>query len=196
MHQSQDMKGFTLVEVLVASAMGALLIIATTTIFVPQLRMHQRLEGRTRLQERWARVQFLLDSEIQEAHTVRVINNMLELTICEPLAMDEFYAINANQCSNGGSATTGTPGNDVTITYALDQSKQTLTRDGPSIDQRGALLIDTPSSSVLTTGVLVFTPEANSQSVTYTLSFRDPADPNGSTYTNKSSAARARVTRF
>jgi len=32
--------------------------------------------------------------------------------------------------------------------------------------------------------------------VTYTLSFRDPADPNGSTYTNKSSAARARVTRF
>jgi type II secretory pathway component PulJ len=195
-HKSQGMGGFTLVEVLVASVVGTLLIIATTTIVVPQLRMHQRLEGRTRLQERWARVQFLLDNEIQEAHTVRVNNNILELTICEPLAMDEFYAINANRCSNGGSAATGTPGNDATITYALDPSNQTLTRQGPSIDQRGSLVINTPSSSVLATGVLVFAPEARSQSVTYTLSFRDPADPNGATITNKSSAARARVKRF
>jgi hypothetical protein len=194
-HHSSSTQGFGLVELLVASAVGALVIIATTTVFVPQLRMHQRLEGRTRLQERWARLQYLLDTEIQESHSVAVIANGLQLTTCAvpPNPSDTYTFI--SRCSDGATTATGTPGTDVTITYVLDPATQVLRRTGPPINRRGQLdTSSAPNPEILTTGVLEFmVPNPTNQTVQYTLAFRDPLDPKGSTYTNKSSAARARI---
>ncbi len=187
--------GFTLVEMLVASAMGALLIVATGTIFAPQLRMHQRLEGRTRLQERWARVNFLLDTEIQEAHQVELIPNGLRLVTCKLQANIIEPDGNQAKCSDGATPDTSSPGEDIFTDYSL--SNGSLVRSGPVIEKTGSLNMNVlEADQVVITGVTEFKPDVKAQDVTYTLSFRDPADPNGSTYTNKSSAARARVTRF
>ncbi len=150
-------QGFTLAEVIVASAVGALVIIATTTVFAPQLRMHQRLEGRTRLQERWARVQYLLDTEIQEAHSVAVIANGLRLTTCAvPSNPSDTYSL-ANRCTDGTTSATGTPGTDVSITYVHTPGTQVLSRTGPTINRNGQLnTTSDPSTEVLTTGVVEF----------------------------------------
>lgn len=206
--QAPRSQGFTLVELIVAAAVGSLVIIATTTVFAPQLRMHQRLEGRTRLQERWARVQFLLDTEIQEAYSVALIPDGLQLTTCAaPDEPSDTYSL-ATRCDDGATALTGTPGTPVTITYVYNPVTQVLSRNGPSIDCFGKLVTNssnqgrncqrslvtlTPGASILSSGILQFTPSITNQTVNYTLSFRDPLDPMGATFTQKASAARARI---
>jgi len=189
--------GFTLLEVLVASSVGALLVISATSLFSPQLRIHQRLEGRTRLQERWARVNFLLDTEIQEAHRIEPIANGLRLISCN--TVNDIYsaaAVNGSRCTDGANAATSTPGTDFQTDYVWNAATLTLNRTGPSINRNGSLDLANTSTHVVSTGVTVFTPAIDSQKVDYTLSFRDPASPNGPTYTEKTSAARAAVTRL
>lgn len=199
--------GFGLVELLVASAVGALLVITVTTIFVPELRLHQRLEGRIRLQERWARLHFLLDTEIQQAHTVEPISNGLRLIICEPQSDPNEPDTDGMPCSDGSAnGTPGTSGTDVTIDYVWDSGQQTLSRSGPGIDCRGGLRVggqgqdcsgttisDNSDTSVVITGVIAFSPVVTNQSVRYSISLRDPLDPNGSTFNNQASSARAHI---
>lgn len=187
-----DKSGFTLPEVLVVSVIGTLLVIATATVFIPQLRMHQRLEGHSRLLERWARLNMLLDTEIQEAHNLEVISNGLRLIGCEP-AEDFFSA--TTRCSDGhlGSTRGGTPGNDMVIEYRFDASAKTLTRTGPSIDRTGRLLPNTSDTSVISTGVEDFTVSLNKPRLNYTLTFSDPLDPNGARLTQQSSAASNQI---
>lgn len=185
--------GFTLSELLVVSVIGSLLMIIIASVFIPQLRMHQRLEGRIRLQERWARVNALLDTEIQEAHNMEQITGGLRLIGCEP-ATDIYTA--TTRCSDGylGSTTRGaTPGNDVVIEYSFNPSAKTLTRTGPSIDRSGRLLPDTSDTSVVSTGVEQFTVTLAKPRVNYTLTFSDPLDPNGARLTEQSSAASNQI---
>ena len=201
--------GVGLVELLVACTIGSMVILVSSVLLGPQLRMHQRMEGRTRLQERWARINFLLNTEIQEAHSAQTIANGLRLTTCEPLA--NIYVANPSRCNDGQTAGTGTPGTDVTIDYVLNPTTEQLSRTGPGIDCFGQLVANStnagfncerilstisPSTSMLISGVLQFNPTITNQAdqtVNYTLSFRDPLHPQGSIYTNKSSAARARI---
>lgn len=188
-----ERSGFTLSEVLVVSVVGSLLIIITATVLIPQLRMHQRLEGRSRLQERWARLNMLLDTEIQEAHNLVEIPNGLRLIICEPA--EEFYTATA-RCTDGylGSTTRGgTPGNDIVIEYRWNASAKTLTRTGPSIDRAGRLLPNTNDTSVVSTGVESFTVSLNKPRVNYSLTFSDPLDPDGARLTQQSSAASNQI---
>ncbi|MCP9911716.1 hypothetical protein KBZ15_17670, partial [Cyanobium sp. BA20m-p-22] len=102
--------GFTLVELAVGTAVGALVIIITTAVFAPLLRLHKQLDSQIRLQERWSRVQFLLNSEIQEAESVNYISNGLRIV------------------NSSGS-----------IEYIWDPGKQILNRSGPGIDCHGEL---------------------------------------------------------
>ena len=59
--------GFTLVELAVGTTIGALVIVITTAVFAPLLRLNQRLDSQIRLQERWSRVNAILNFEIKEA---------------------------------------------------------------------------------------------------------------------------------
>jgi len=129
--------GLGLVELLVACTIGSMVILVSSVLLGPQLRMHQRMEGRTRLQERWARINFLLNTEIQEAHSAQTIANGLRLTTCEPLA--NIYVANPSRCNDGQTAGTGTPGTDVTIDYVLNPTTEQLSRTGPGIDCFGQL---------------------------------------------------------
>lgn len=141
-------------------------------------RTNQRLGSLARLQERSSRAQFLLDSEIQEAESVSEIPNGLRLVVCEP------------HCS---------PGTQATIDYLWNPELQTLTRSGPGIDCRGALRLgggakdcggntisDNFDTHIVSTGVFDFSRVAASQAVRYTLSLRDPLDPDGPRYRKES----------
>lgn len=190
--------GFTLAELVVGTAIGALAIVITTAVFAPQLRVHQRLGGQMKLQERWSRVQFLLNTEIAEAHSVRSIGNGLELITCEPLD-----SASSSRCSDGDppNSPTGSPGYDVAICYELvpepASGTSRLQRRGPMIEVDGALSSQGATRScadftaeVVTTGVTAFSaPETTAPTVTYTISLRDPLDPNGSSYTKESTAS-------
>ena len=190
--------GFTLVELVVGTAIGALAIVITTAVFAPQLRVNQRLGGQMKLQERWSRVRFLLNTEIAEAHSVRNIGNGLELITCEPLDSGSSH-----RCSDGDpeSSATGSPGYDVAICYELvpepASGTSSLQRRGPMIEVDGSLSSQLAIKScadftaeVVTTGVTAFSaPEITPLKVTYAISLRDPLDPNGSSYTKESSAS-------
>lgn len=53
-------RGFSLPELLVAVVLSSLTVVVAVQILGPHLRMNQRMEGYTRLQERWARLAYLL----------------------------------------------------------------------------------------------------------------------------------------
>ena len=187
--------GFTLVELVVGTAIGALAIVITTAVFAPQLRMHQRLGGQMRMQEGWSRVKFLLNTEIKEAHRVESISNGLRLISCEPLA---YNNASFNPCSDGhgGGSATGSPGYDVAICYELITDVETgitqLQRRGPMVDRYGELIPGRKIQScgdfepqVVTTEVEKFVPDVptsttTGQAVKYLLYFSDPLNPNGS----------------
>lgn len=193
MRNRRHSQGFTLIELLVVAGVGSLLIGAVATVLVSQLRVQQQMEGRNRLQERWARISFLLDQEIQEAHTVTVVANGLRLTVCEPLAVGDFYAASPSRCSDGPSGQ-GTPGNDITIEYAL--SGNVISRTGPDINAQGQLVADTFNTHALSSGVSAFTPTPQADgTVDYTLTLVDPNNPAGQSF-SKSGTARARTQRL
>ena len=185
--------GFTLVELAVGTAISALLIIITTGVLSPQLRMNRLLGGQMRLEERWSRVRFLLNTEIVEAHSVRSIGNGIELITCEPLDSGSSH-----RCSDGEP---GSPGYDVSICYELlpepASGTSRIQRRGPMIEVDGALSSQGATKScadftaeVVTTGVTAFSaPEITPLKVTYAISLRDPLDPNGSSYTKESTAS-------
>ena len=188
--------GFTLVELAVGTAISALLIIITTGVLSPQLRMNRLLGGQMRLEERWSRVRFLLNTEIVEAHSVRSIGNGIELITCEPLDSGSSH-----RCSDGASSATGSPGYDVATCYELvpepASGTSRLQRRGPMIEVDGALSSQGATRScsdftaeVVTNGVTAFSaPEPTAHTVTYTISLRDPLDPNGSSYTKEFTAS-------
>ena len=192
----QSDHGFTLVELVVGTAISALLIIITTGVLSPQLRMNRLLGGQMRLEERWSRVRFLLNTEIVEAHSVRSIGNGIELITCEPLDSGSSH-----RCSDGASSATGSPGYDVATCYELvpepASGTSLLQRRGPMIEVDGALRTQGATRScadqtaeVVTTGVTTFSaPEITPLKVTYAISLRDPLDPNGSSYTKESTAS-------
>jgi type II secretory pathway component PulJ len=193
----QSDNGFTLAELAVGVTVGALLIMITITLLSTLLRTHQRLGGLSRLQERWSRVQFLLDAEIQEAHSLQSITNGLQLISCEPESDANFYE-SSDRCSNGATPATGSPGYELTPDSATSTFR--LQRRGPMIEINGALRrqgtrksCDDYGPQVVTTGVERFELlEITDQNVQYSLAFRDPLDPNGSTY-KKESSARVRI---
>jgi len=149
-----------------------------------------------RLEERWSRVRFLLNTEIVEAHSVRSIGNGIELITCEPLDSGSSH-----RCSDGASSATGSPGYDVATCYELvpepASGTSRLQRRGPMIEVDGALRTQGATRScadfmaeVVTTGVTTFSAqEPTTHTVTYAISLRDPFDPNGSSYTKESTAA-------
>lgn len=164
--------GFGLVELLVASAVGSLVVVAAVMALGPPLRLNQRMEGYTRLQERWIRVAFLLDTEIQAASSVSTATGSLTLTV---------------------PVSTATGSTTSTITYY--QQGTTLLRNGPAISASGELQPDSPTTGVLvidgvaTGGFVPVVEEGNV--VRYTINLIDPNSD--ATYSGRGSVARGRA---
>lgn len=167
-------QGFSLPELLVAVALSSLTVVVAVQILGPHLRMNQRMEGYTRLQERWARLAYLLDTEIPKARAITANPTTRTLTLTVPIS-----------ATTGGSAIG-------TITYK--QVGTQLLRDGPAITEWGSLdPASLQTNQLVVDGVAAnsFLPVASTASVTYTLNLLDPSSD--ATFNGRGSAARGQA---
>ncbi len=191
--------GFTLVELAVGTTIGALVIVITTAVFAPLLRLNQRLDSQIRLQERWSRVNAILNFEIKEAYDFKSAGNRYVLSICEPL---NFGSPSKSPCPNF-TAHDNQYGYDVEICYELvppeaPSGTASLTRRGPMVEPDGSLRAQERETSceefapeVVAYGVTTFSmQEETTNKYNYNISFRDPLNPNGPTLNKTSSIER------
>jgi hypothetical protein len=191
--------GFTLVELAVGTTIGALVIVITTAVFAPLLRLNQRLDSQIRLQERWSRVNAILNFEIKEAYDFKSAGNRYVLSICEPL---NFGDPSSSLCRNFAGFD-NQYGYDVEICYELVPSEApsgtpSLTRRGPMVEPDGSLRAQEREASceefapeVVANGVTTFSMrEVSPEEYIYNISFRDPLNPNGPTLDKTSSIER------
>lgn len=82
--QSQARNGFTLVELLVAAAVGSIVAITASDLMLSNMRSGAALEATQRLRTNWSRVSHFIESEV--ALSERVITNasLLNLAQCNP----------------------------------------------------------------------------------------------------------------
>jgi Tfp pilus assembly protein PilW len=59
--------GLTIIELLVTSIIGLILILMTLTIFTSHMRTSAQMEAYNRLQQHWKRIQFLIEQDISES---------------------------------------------------------------------------------------------------------------------------------
>lgn len=152
--------GFTLSELLLASALGLVLMGALVSMIVSHVRSRNRMETLLRLQDQWTRVQFLIDQDIQESRPP---------------------AAGVQGCGSGDRRLVlEVPGFNNRITYYLVGTD--LWRCGPTIDANGTL-VDTPSDALMVRGVSRFEVNLDDpQRPSYLLSLRDST---GIEYTNR-----------
>ena len=100
---------FTLPELLIVSVIGGILVVSAAQLILAHVRTTTRIEGKLRAQDVWARVQFLLEQEIQESACSTASGSELILTL--------------PPCDDAASPT---------ITYSLQGTN--LIRTGPTID--------------------------------------------------------------
>ncbi|WP_216905447.1 prepilin-type N-terminal cleavage/methylation domain-containing protein [Synechococcus sp. CCY 0621] len=163
-------RGFTLVELLIASVITGVIFATGSNVMVTQIRVSAQQESVRRLQDHWGRINHLLETEITEsASATAVSGTSLTLTLA------------------GGQ----------TITYAFDAGSRTITRTGPPINDNGTLNL-TPGTanvaSVLLTNVEAFAPTiTNSREPAYTLALSDAL---GASFTGLSSSSRSRTSSY
>lgn len=182
-------QGFSLPELLVAVALSSLTVVVAVQILGPHLRMNQRMEGYTRLQERWARIAYLLDTEIPKARTINAVGSTLTLEVPVP-----NLSFNAETCDQTPPIPLGEKSVIKTIVYKLDNTQTKLLRDGPAINCWGRLSQTTTTSNVVIVDGIApgsFSPSVNTNSVNYTLSLTDPNSD--ATFNGRGSAARGRA---
>lgn len=184
-HQSQ---GFSLTEILVAAVLSSVTVVAAVQILGPHLRLNQRMEGYNRLQERWARTAYLLDTEIPNARSATGANNKLTLTVPARILPDSSASGDCTSVS-----TLASPNSAIcTITYK--QVGTRLLRDGPVVTSWGDLdTAKTLTDQLVLDGVIAdsFVPTVNEASVKYKLDLWDPNSD--ATYPGRGSAARSKA---
>ncbi len=119
--------GFSLVELLVAGAVGLVMTLAGVSLWFGNLRATNTLIAGQALRDNWARVNLFINADISESCAAQVVSGNLVLTIKDPaLIPADLLATNCND-----------PDNTVTVTYSL--SGTTLQRTGPPITNTGEL---------------------------------------------------------
>ncbi|WP_216903392.1 prepilin-type N-terminal cleavage/methylation domain-containing protein [Synechococcus sp. CCY 9618] len=169
-HLTSISGGFTIVELIVVSAIGAVILFAATTSLIPQIRTSTNQLIIRSLNDEWGMINFFLDSEISEASCASSSGSTLSL-------------FSTFDCS--GTAL---------ITYSLAGS--TLSRTGPPINDNGSLGTGSVTS-VLSENVTAFTPNtstapASSRQPFYTVTLSS----SGLEYTGLASSARMRLSEF
>jgi len=156
-------RGYTLVELLLVSVLGTLIVLAVINVIESHVRSRTKLEALMRLQDHWSRVQFLIDADIEEGR--RILSGSSGL------------------CSATGTTllTLEVPGFSQKIRYYLAGSGNELRRCGPLIGVNGELQ-DVAFDSLVVRGVSDFfvdLSDAERPIYRFTLS-----DSSGVTYTN------------
>jgi len=164
--------GFSLVELMIAAAVGGVLMAGAITLVIAHMRTASRMEALMRLQETWSRVQYLLDLEIREA---RLSDDSPSVEACSSLTL---------AIPNPAS------GDDASVVYGLTE-EGTITRTGPPIlDTTGQLDFDANTTTeTVVRGVTEFCPELTNGRISYQMTLRDG---NGVVYRNQKQPSGAR----
>ena len=182
-NRQQQCSGFSLAELLVGVVIGSVLVIGAGQLLANHIQTSARLEGLLRSQEKWSRIQRIIDQDIQEAHCIVTSGGSLVLKL--PVSYSGSDGSLLNAC--GSSA----------ITYTL--SNTTLQRSGPAISAIDGSLDESNMTSNVTvaTNVTEFSVDSVSSSlessptVSYTFNVLDPSGY--SFKSSKTSSARART---
>ncbi len=129
-------KGFTLVEVLVASTISFLVAIAGLALWQGNLRATTTLLRGQALRDNWGRVNLFINADISEACSASAAGGVLTLRIKRAAAGD--CAVNADV---------------TTVTYQVAGANNVLQRTGPPVQRDGSLNRDAAAATVdLVTG--------------------------------------------
>lgn len=143
-------RGFTLMELLLVSAMGAVVLIGAITMLVSHIRSSNRMAGLLHLQDHCGWVQFMINREIEQAELASGGGNTLTLRV---------------------------PGltEPATITYRLNDRGE-LERTGPTIDAGGRLEVPGAGdrTDLVARGVTAFAVDvSNPRAPRYTITLQD-----------------------
>lgn len=175
-------QGFTLVELLVALAIGSLVALAGVAASVQNIRTTTRMLTAQELRNNWSRLVLLINTDLNEACEVTAGANSLTLRVINPTDFDG----NINP-----SCATATQ-----IVYDLNGTN--LRRTGPPVNRNGTLNFggDATTPQILASGVSAFgTSTNNSFEPRYTLTLTR----NGVTYSGDATetvGGRRRVRSF
>lgn len=166
--------GVTLVELLISSAIGLILMLMALTMFSEHMRTSAQLEAYNRLQQHWKRVQFLIEQDIAES-------TGLASTSASCGSGTNHVTMSFEKADS--SAASGTvPAGSVTYYH----SGQQLRRCGLPISSLGLLSESGSDDQLVASRVKNFTPNiSNPRSPRFILTLTDPI---GTEYSNTSTS--------
>lgn len=149
--------GFTLTELMIASAIGSIVVVLAAQSLIAHLRLSARSEAMMRAQDIWSRIYHLIDQDIQEASCIAVNTSTKVLT----LTMSSCEMTNPSK-----------------VTYSL--SNGSLQRVGPPVSPTdGTLDLSAAAITAQVAGnISEFSPSLNTAgnlSVNYSLNIEDPS---------------------
>jgi prepilin-type N-terminal cleavage/methylation domain-containing protein len=170
--------GFTLVELLAASAIGLMMTLAGLAMYMGNLQANTALLRSQNLRDNWSRVNLFINSDIAEASQAAIFGGSLVLTLDKTPDDD---------CGTGS----------VTVTYSLADG--TLTRTGPPILPTGEVnRCGAAAAENLIEGVTAFDPDPTCTTALRAC-YKLTLTKGGSTYTGNGGAnieGHARVRQY
>lgn len=161
----EDAEGFTLTEVLVAAALGLIVVAAAGAVIVQHIRTTTVQSVQLRFDNDWGRVSQFIETEVGEGLS-------LSNTPVANCPGTNLFTINIPVLTGLDTALTNTA-----ISY--NQSGPDLVRCGPPIKPDGTL--DTgavnPNPQVLLTNAIMNRNALNARLVEYNITFSDPSPP-------------------
>ncbi|MCT0224850.1 type II secretion system protein J [Synechococcus sp. CS-1328] len=174
---SASARAFTLMELLMAAAIGAVILAVAAKVLIGDVRSSSNQEAIQRLRDHWGRVNYFVDTEVREGLSVSltagsggcasVTNPLLTITVPAP----------------------GTVSGISTIHYYNQNGD--LWRCGPDIADNGSLIFDTITNVILVENTTLEVSITNSSNINYVLTMNSRAAGNGIEYAASSEARTA-----
>lgn len=167
-------RGFTLVELLIAAGLGAVILAVAAKVLTGDVRSSSSQEAIQRLRDHWGRVNYFVDTEVREGLSVSlaagsgacasVASPLLTITVPAP----------------------GTASGTSTIHYYNQNGD--LWRCGPDIADDGSLLFDTVTNGILVENATLQVSITNATIVSYALTMSSRSSGQGIQYSATSKA--------
>ncbi|CAK6698008.1 prepilin-type N-terminal cleavage/methylation domain-containing protein [Synechococcus sp. CCY9201] len=164
--------GLTLVELLVAAAIGAVILAAAARVLTSDIRSNSSQEAIQRLRDHWGRVSYFVDTEVREGLSVSLANGSGE---CSSVS-NPYLAITVPNPAGG----TGT-----IYYYNINGD---LWRCGPDIAEDGSLTFNTVINGMLVERATMQVTIANATNMSYVLTMNSRTGSGGITYSASSEA--------
>ncbi|QPN65687.1 hypothetical protein H8F26_12295 [Synechococcus sp. CBW1006] len=161
-----------MVELLIASAIGAVILAAAARILTGDIRSNSSQEAIQRLRDHWGRVNYFVDTEVREGLSVSLASGT---GACASVA-SPYLAITVPNPAGGTGG----------IYYYNNNGN--LWRCGPDIADDGSLTFNTVVNAMLVERATLEVSIVNATNMTYTLTMSSRSDGSGVSYSASSEA--------